>query len=66
MGFVRPGTRVDDEVCILYGCPSPLIICHDEGEYLLIGDCCFEGMMRGEMVKKQEEGEFVLQDYTFK
>ncbi|KAH7268800.1 heterokaryon incompatibility protein-domain-containing protein [Fusarium solani] len=36
------------------------------GEYLLVGDCCFEGMMLGEMVKKQEEGEFVLQDFTFK
>ncbi|KAJ4307633.1 hypothetical protein N0V84_012595 [Fusarium piperis] len=66
MGFVRPGTRVGDEVCILYGCPSPLVIRPDEGEYLLVGDCCFEGMMRGEMVKKQEEGEFVLQDLTFK
>jgi hypothetical protein len=66
MGFVRPGTRVGDGVCILYGCPSPLVIRPDEGEYLLVGDCCFEGMMLGEMVKKQEEGEFVLQDFTFK
>ncbi|RSL86675.1 hypothetical protein CDV31_016363 [Fusarium ambrosium] len=66
MGFVRPGTRVGDEVCILYGCPSPLVIRPDGGEYLLVGDCCFEGMMRGEMVKRQEEGEFVLQDFTFK
>ncbi|KAI8716920.1 HET domain-containing protein [Fusarium sp. LHS14.1] len=66
MGFVQPGTRVGDKVCILYGCPSPLVIRPDEGEYLLVGDCCFEGTMRGEMVKKQEEGEFVLQDFTFK
>lgn len=66
MGFVRPGTRVGDWVCTLYGCPSPLVIRPDEGEYLLVGDCCFEGMMHGEMVKKQEEGEFVLQDFTFK
>ncbi|RSL58852.1 hypothetical protein CEP54_007562 [Fusarium duplospermum] len=66
MGFVRPGTRVGDEVCVLYGCPSPLVIRRDEGEYLLVGDCCFEGMMRGEMVKKQEEGGFVLQDFIFK
>ncbi|KAL2679272.1 hypothetical protein Neosp_010039 [[Neocosmospora] mangrovei] len=66
MGFVRPGTRVGDEVCILYGCPSPLVIRPDGDEYLLVGDCCFEGTMRGEMVKKQEEGEFVLRDFTFK
>ncbi|EEU38702.1 uncharacterized protein NECHADRAFT_83110 [Fusarium vanettenii 77-13-4] len=66
MGFVRPGTRVGDEVCILYGCPSPLVIRSDGGEYLLVGDCCFEGMMRGEMVKKQEEVEFGLQDFIFK
>ncbi|UPK92269.1 hypothetical protein LCI18_003204 [Fusarium solani-melongenae] len=56
MGFVRPGTRVGDGVFILYGCPSPLVIRPDEGEYLLVRDCCFEGMMHGEMVKKQEEG----------
>lgn len=66
MGFVRPGTRVGDEVCILYGCPSPLVIRSDGCEYLLVGDCCFEGMMRGEMVRRQEEGEFVLQDFIFK
>lgn len=66
MGFVRLGTRVGDGVCILYGCPSPLVIRPDKGEYLLVGDCCFEGMMLGEMVKRQEEGEFVLQDFTFK
>lgn len=66
MGFVRPGTRVGDEICILYGCPSPLVIRPDGGEYLLVGDCCFEGMMRGEMVEKQEEGKFMLQDFIFK
>ncbi|KAM5381815.1 hypothetical protein ACJZ2D_002805 [Fusarium nematophilum] len=62
----RPGTRVGDEVCILYGCPTPLVIRPDEGVYLLIGDYCFKGMIRGEIVKRQEEGEFVLQNFVFK
>lgn len=66
MGFARPGTRVGDEVCILHGCPVPLIVRPDEGEYVIVGDCYLRGMMQGEMASRQEDGEFPLEDFKFK
>lgn len=66
MGFARPGTRIGDDVCILHGCPVPLIVRPDESEYVIVGDCYLRGMMQGEMVMRQEEGEFPLENFRFK
>lgn len=66
MGFAQPGTRVGDGVCILHGCSVPLIVRPDEGEYVIVGDCYLRGMMQGEMVSRQEDGEFPLENFKFK
>lgn len=66
MGFARPGAQAGDKVCILYGCPVPLVVRPDMSEFFLVGDCYFEGIMQGEMVEKQEEGDFILEHLTFK
>src|SRR5262249_50309866 len=66
MGFARPGTRMGDEVCILHGCKVPLIIRSVDNEYALVGDAYLSGMMKGEMVEKQEEGVFQLENVTLR
>jgi hypothetical protein len=68
MGFAQPGTRKGDRVCILHGCRIPLIIrpAMEGNEYVLVGDAYFHGMMKGEMVKKQEKGALKLEDLTFR
>ncbi len=74
MGFARPGTQVGDGVYILHGCRAPVILRGptegSEHQYhVLIGDAYFYGMMKGEMVNKQENGEeggFPLENITLR
>lgn len=54
---VEPG----DEICILGGCPVPLVIRRVGAEFLLVGDCHIFGMMAGELAAKAVAGEFSLE-----
>jgi hypothetical protein len=43
---VRPG----DQVCVLLGCRSPLVLCPVKGSYEVIGECYLDGAANGEAV----------------
>ncbi len=74
MGFARPGTQAGDGVYILHGCRAPVILRgpvegNEHQHQVLVGDAYFYGMMKGEMVKKQEHGEeggFPLENVTLR
>lgn len=55
-------TSVGNEVCILFGCPNPMVVWElpSAGEKLvrLCGECYVYGIMHGEAVEAMEAGEF--------
>jgi hypothetical protein len=52
MGFVPTGSIVGDRLCILFGCPMPLVVRPNGDKFELIGKAYIYGMMQGEMVQK--------------
>ncbi|KAF5659560.1 heterokaryon incompatibility protein (het-6OR allele) [Fusarium heterosporum] len=46
---------VDDEIWILSGCPTPLVLRHEGQRYTLIGEAYVHGIMHGEAVNQDTE-----------
>ena len=49
-GLGPRGTKVNDLICILYGCSVPVILRKQQDHYEVIGECFIYGMMDGEAV----------------
>jgi Heterokaryon incompatibility protein (HET) len=63
MGFCRRGARVGDQVCLLYGGPTPYVLrpiatTAAETHYRLIRPCYIHGVMEGELMEGIEQGQF--------
>lgn len=49
IGIAPEATQKGDVVCVLLGCPSPLILRPKEaGHYAIVGECYIDGIMTGE------------------
>ena len=61
-GWAVDGTKTDDIVAILYGCPIPFLLREsDDGTYKILGDCYIHGLMDGEGLEGEfEETEFAI------
>ncbi|KAK0610607.1 heterokaryon incompatibility protein-domain-containing protein [Bombardia bombarda] len=62
-GFGHPATLPGDKICILSGCPAPLVVRgpDETGCYVVVSECHVYGMMVGEMADKG----FEMQDLRF-
>jgi hypothetical protein len=67
-GYIGTGPKVvqeSDIICLLLGCPVPLIIRREDDHYLIIGWAYIYGMMNGEMMNELREGRLHLEDFIF-
>jgi hypothetical protein len=54
-----------DWICILFGCPVPVVLRPMEGgEFELVSDCYIEGAMSGEAMAMLEHGEYEKQRFV--
>ena len=56
MGLGPPQVDKGDLVCVIFGCPHPLLMRKEKDHYLLVGEVYVYGMMRGEMIAELETG----------
>jgi hypothetical protein len=66
MGLGPANVQTGDMVCILFGCPRPLLLRKFENSYLLVGDAYVYGMMRGEMIAEYEAGKLAEEQFVIK
>ena len=52
-----------DLICILLGCPFPMVLRKISDHYQLRGQIYVEGIMNGEAMACLETGECILQDF---
>jgi hypothetical protein len=64
MGFGAAKLHEGDQVCILFGCPHPLLLRETGDTYHLVGEAYIYGMMRGEMMAEFEAGKFVEETFV--
>ena len=50
------GMQVDDIVCVIWGCDTPVVLRRMEDYYMLIGNCFVLGLMDGEVRRGFEAG----------
>jgi hypothetical protein len=55
--------QVDDVVCVLLGCPTPMVLRPRGDMWEVIGDVYLDGIMFGEVMKKLDEGEIGFTDF---
>jgi hypothetical protein len=53
----------EDLVCVLLGCPVPIVLRAVEDHYELVGDIYLDGIMHGEAMRALAEGKVKLQDF---
>ena len=48
IGLAPKGTRPDDQVVVLLGCPKPMLLRPNGGRYQVVGECYVYGLMQSE------------------
>jgi hypothetical protein len=66
MGLGPPNVQSGDMVCVLFGCPRPLLLREFENFHLLVGDAYVYGMMDGEMIAELEAGKLAEEKFLIK
>ena len=56
--------RNEDLVCILLGCPTPMVLRRIVDHYDYVGDVYVAGIMYGEAMDALNDGKFQLQDFV--
>lgn len=57
LGLVPNATKIDDIICVLFGCCIPLVFRQQQnGRYSIIGESYVDGLMEGETMTQMEEG----------
>jgi hypothetical protein len=64
-GQCRKGIQLGDQICILPGCLTPLIVRRVENRYFLIDFCYIYGMMQGEIIKEVRNGALKFEPIVF-
>ena len=60
-GRLGVGTRLlkpGDKVCVLWGCPIPLLFRENGAHFQLVGDAYIHGIMESECISKEKDGPF--------
>jgi prepilin-type processing-associated H-X9-DG protein len=68
IGIGPPLMESGDRVCIVFGCPYPVILRKVENDsgYRLVGDAYIYGMMQGEMISKFHAGDFAEEQFVLR
>lgn len=64
MGLSLALIQTGDKVCIIFGCPNPLLLRKTGDRYVLVGEIYVYGMMGGEIIEELEAGKFVEEEFT--
>jgi hypothetical protein len=62
-GLGYGGVEQGDKVCVLFGCPSPMILRKIDSYFVVVGHACVVGLMDGEAIESLEDGD--LKTRTF-
>jgi hypothetical protein len=65
-GISDASVQQGDDICILLGCPVPLLVRRLELDWVVVGDCYVFGMTYGEMTEKVVSGELKLDTFRFR
>lgn len=63
MGMAPEQAMEGDIVCVLLGCPHPMVLRPVEDHYVVIGEAYYDFNMFGEAMERLEQGELELQDF---
>jgi hypothetical protein len=63
MGLVPDMARVDDVICVLLGCPHPMVFRKKGEGWVVLGEAYVNGFMYGEAVDMMERGELEVLDF---
>lgn len=66
MGVVPSDAKVEDLLCVPFGCPSPLILRKDGGCYAIVGEAYVDGLMYGEATDLADRGELKVEEVRIK
>jgi hypothetical protein len=65
IGTAPAETKNGDMICLVFGCPVPLIVRPQEDHHIIIGWVHIYGMMNGEMMDELREGRLQTEEFTF-
>jgi hypothetical protein len=66
-GYLGLGPQLvakDDLICVIFGCPHPLLLRKVNDHYRVVGEVHVYGMMQGEMIAKLEAGELEEKEFV--
>jgi hypothetical protein len=66
IGLVPVCTEVGDVVIVLLGCPVPVVLRKWEENWIFIGTCYVEGVMKGEIVKDLMGGRYSIETFEIR
>jgi hypothetical protein len=62
--YATESVEAGDIICILLGCPNPVILRPRERLYRVTGECFCHSVMQGEAMEWLTSGEFQLEEFT--
>jgi hypothetical protein len=65
IGTAPMETKDGDMICLVFGCPVPLIVRPQEDYHIIVGWAYIYGMMNGEMMDELREGRLHTEEFTF-
>ena len=65
LGAGPPGLREGDQICVLLGCTTPLVVRRVEDHYVVVGACFVWGLMDGEAIEGLDPDSAKLQVLKF-
>ncbi|KAK5660777.1 hypothetical protein OQA88_12144 [Cercophora sp. LCS_1] len=66
LGLVPPEAEEGDLVCVLLGCPVPLVLRRVDDGYVVLGSCVAQGIMDGEFMEEVERGGWALETFLLR
>jgi len=66
IGLVPKLATVNDIVCILLGCDTPVVLRPIVDGFVFIGECYIHGIMDGELITKYEEGSILSKEFVIR
>jgi hypothetical protein len=66
LGLAPKGAIVGDIICVLEGCPVPVVLREVDAHFVLVGTSFVEGLMDGETLELYERGEVSTQRFELR
>jgi hypothetical protein len=66
LGLAPKGATAGDIICVLEGCPVPVVLREVDAHFVLVGTCFAEGLMDGETLALHERGHVLTQSFELR